>query len=171
MESNGKSTNLDGQKVDYSTGSIIWGEPGTSCRTGGALEKCFSRPPATDQPPGETERGGKGVATNSTIYEVVTENEDKNLWEDYLFDEQLAKALHHCHTPKQFQRVFRSIGSAAWADNSYAIAAAAWARITGNNYSFEDITLRFLNLVRPSADIPGGRCPAVRLPLTSPPVS
>ncbi|KCV72124.1 glucose-6-phosphate isomerase [Fonticula alba] len=30
MESNGKSTNLDGQKVDYSTGSIIWGEPGTN---------------------------------------------------------------------------------------------------------------------------------------------
>ncbi|KCV71973.1 hypothetical protein H696_01381 [Fonticula alba] len=93
------------------------------------------------------------LATNSTIYEVVTENEDKNLWEDYLFDEQLAKALHHCHTPKQFQRVFRSIGSAAWADNSYAIAAAAWARITGNNYSFEDITLRFLNLAsRPSPE-------------------
>ncbi len=30
MESNGKSTNRDGNSVDYQTGSIIWGEPGTN---------------------------------------------------------------------------------------------------------------------------------------------
>ena len=30
MESNGKSTQLDGQPVDYQTGPIIWGEPGTN---------------------------------------------------------------------------------------------------------------------------------------------
>jgi glucose-6-phosphate isomerase len=30
MESNGKRTTLDGQVVDYSTGPIIWGEPGTN---------------------------------------------------------------------------------------------------------------------------------------------
>jgi len=30
MESNGKSTTLDGQRVDYATGPIIWGEPGTN---------------------------------------------------------------------------------------------------------------------------------------------
>jgi glucose-6-phosphate isomerase len=30
MESNGKSTTLDGQPVDYATGPIIWGEPGTN---------------------------------------------------------------------------------------------------------------------------------------------
>ncbi len=30
MESNGKSIDLDGQKVDYSTGQIIWGQPGTN---------------------------------------------------------------------------------------------------------------------------------------------
>ncbi|MBN1958676.1 MAG: glucose-6-phosphate isomerase [Desulfuromonadales bacterium] len=30
MESNGKSTTLDGKTVDYSTGPIIWGEPGTN---------------------------------------------------------------------------------------------------------------------------------------------
>lgn len=30
MESNGKSTNRDGEKVDYQTGPIIWGEPGTN---------------------------------------------------------------------------------------------------------------------------------------------
>ena len=29
MESNGKHVNLDGQVVDYQTGPIIWGEPGT----------------------------------------------------------------------------------------------------------------------------------------------
>ena len=30
MESNGKSTTRDGQTVDYSTGPVIWGEPGTN---------------------------------------------------------------------------------------------------------------------------------------------
>ena len=30
MESNGKSVRLDGARVDYSTGPIIWGEPGTN---------------------------------------------------------------------------------------------------------------------------------------------
>ncbi len=30
MESNGKSVSLDGQKIDYQTGPIIWGEPGTN---------------------------------------------------------------------------------------------------------------------------------------------
>ncbi|HEY9594961.1 MAG TPA: glucose-6-phosphate isomerase [Spirochaetia bacterium] len=30
MESNGKSVTLDGQAVDYQTGSIYWGEPGTN---------------------------------------------------------------------------------------------------------------------------------------------
>jgi glucose-6-phosphate isomerase len=30
MESNGKSVTKDGKKVDYSTGPIIWGEPGTN---------------------------------------------------------------------------------------------------------------------------------------------
>lgn len=30
MESNGKSTTMTGEKVDYSTGPIIWGQPGTN---------------------------------------------------------------------------------------------------------------------------------------------
>jgi glucose-6-phosphate isomerase len=30
MESNGKSTDRDGRSVDYSTGPVIWGEPGTN---------------------------------------------------------------------------------------------------------------------------------------------
>jgi glucose-6-phosphate isomerase len=30
MESNGKSVSLDGQRVDYSTGPVYWGEPGTN---------------------------------------------------------------------------------------------------------------------------------------------
>ncbi|MGR8941494.1 MAG: glucose-6-phosphate isomerase, partial [Gammaproteobacteria bacterium] len=30
MESNGKSIDLDGNRVDYSTGPIIWGQPGTN---------------------------------------------------------------------------------------------------------------------------------------------
>ena len=30
MESNGKTINRDGQKVDYQTGQVLWGEPGTN---------------------------------------------------------------------------------------------------------------------------------------------
>ncbi len=30
MESNGKSVNFDGQRVDYQTGPVIWGQPGTN---------------------------------------------------------------------------------------------------------------------------------------------
>ena len=32
MESNGKSITRSGNKVDYSTGPIIWGEPGTDAQ-------------------------------------------------------------------------------------------------------------------------------------------
>ena len=30
MESNGKSVTLDGNRVDYATGPVYWGEPGTN---------------------------------------------------------------------------------------------------------------------------------------------
>ena len=30
MESNGKSVTRSGARVDYSTGPIVWGEPGTN---------------------------------------------------------------------------------------------------------------------------------------------
>ena len=30
MESNGKYVTRSGQRVDYSTGPIVWGEPGTN---------------------------------------------------------------------------------------------------------------------------------------------
>ena len=30
MESNGKQVTLDGRKVDYDTGAVVWGEPGTN---------------------------------------------------------------------------------------------------------------------------------------------
>ena len=30
MESNGKSTNRDNQRINYETGPILWGEPGTN---------------------------------------------------------------------------------------------------------------------------------------------
>jgi glucose-6-phosphate isomerase len=30
MESNGKSVTLDGERVDYETGAVFWGEPGTN---------------------------------------------------------------------------------------------------------------------------------------------
>ena len=30
MESNGKSVTLDGRRVDYETGAVFWGEPGTN---------------------------------------------------------------------------------------------------------------------------------------------
>jgi glucose-6-phosphate isomerase len=30
MESNGKHVTLDGARVDYQTGAIVWGEPGTN---------------------------------------------------------------------------------------------------------------------------------------------
>src|SRR3546814_12031515 len=30
MESNGKSVTLDGHRVDYETGPVYWGEPGTN---------------------------------------------------------------------------------------------------------------------------------------------
>lgn len=30
MESNGKSVTRSGERVDYSTGPVVWGEPGTN---------------------------------------------------------------------------------------------------------------------------------------------
>ena len=65
MESNGKSTTLDGQQVDYATGPIIWGEPGTNgqhafyqlIHQGTRLVPCdFLAPAISHNPMGEHHR-------------------------------------------------------------------------------------------------------------------
>ena len=65
MESNGKSTTLDGQQVDYATGPIIWGEPGTNgqhafyqlIHQGTRLVPCdFLAPAVSHNPMGEHHR-------------------------------------------------------------------------------------------------------------------
>ncbi len=62
MESNGKSVDREGQRVDYSTGPIIWGEPGTNgqhafyqlIHQGTKLIPCdFLAPVETHNPMGE----------------------------------------------------------------------------------------------------------------------
>ena len=62
MESNGKGTDRDGNAVDYSTGPIIWGEPGTNgqhafyqlIHQGTKLIPCdFLAPVATQNPVGD----------------------------------------------------------------------------------------------------------------------
>ena len=37
MESNGKGTTRSGERVDYETGPVIWGEPGTNGQHGPSL--------------------------------------------------------------------------------------------------------------------------------------
>ncbi len=65
MESNGKSTTLDGTPVDYATGPIIWGEPGTNgqhafyqlIHQGTRLVPCdFLAPAISHNPMGEHHR-------------------------------------------------------------------------------------------------------------------
>ncbi len=107
MESNGKSVTRDGQEIDYSTGPIIWGEPGTNgqhafyqlIHQGTKLIPCdFIAPAQTHNPLGEHHTlllsnffaQPEALMKGKTTEEVKEELKSQDLAEDRL--ELLAKA-------------------------------------------------------------------------------
>jgi glucose-6-phosphate isomerase len=105
MESNGKSVNRKGEPVEYSTGPIIWGEPGTNgqhafyqlIHQGTLLVPCdFIAPAQTHNPVGDHHvklLSNFFAQTEALMNGKTDEEAEKELEESGLSAEQVAKLL------------------------------------------------------------------------------
>lgn len=105
MESNGKSTDRNGEAVDYSTGPVIWGEPGTNgqhafyqlIHQGTLLIPCdFIAPAQTHNPIGDHHQKllSNFFAQTEALMNGKTEEEaQKEMENQGLTTEQIAKLL------------------------------------------------------------------------------
>ncbi len=105
MESNGKYTDRNGESVDYSTGPVIWGEPGTNgqhafyqlLHQGTALIPCdFIAPAQTHNPVGDhhVKLLSNFFAQTEALMNGKTEEEaEKELEEKGLTKEDIARLL------------------------------------------------------------------------------
>jgi glucose-6-phosphate isomerase len=105
MESNGKSVDRNGEPVDYSTGPIIWGEPGTNgqhafyqlIHQGTHLIPCdFIAPAKSHNPIGDhhVKLLSNFFAQTEALMNGKTEDEaEKELEKQALNDEEIAKLL------------------------------------------------------------------------------
>ncbi|XP_062191848.1 vacuolar sorting protein 18-like [Phragmites australis] len=81
----------------------------------------------------------------SSIFQVSTSDEGRDMWQVYLDMNDYAAALSHCRNPFQRDQVYLVQADAAFAAKEYYIAASFYAKI---NYilSFEEISLKFISL-------------------------
>ncbi|HKK11053.1 MAG TPA: glucose-6-phosphate isomerase, partial [Bacteroidales bacterium] len=103
MESNGKSTTLSGEKADYNTGPVYWGEPGTNgqhsfyqlIHQGSALIPCdfigFKKPLHNlenhqDYLIANMIAQGEALAFGKTVEEVIAEGVSKSLVPHKVFE-------------------------------------------------------------------------------------
>ncbi len=105
MESNGKNTDRNGEPVDYATGPVIWGEPGTNgqhafyqlLHQGTPFIPCdFIAPAQTHNPLGDHHEKllANFFAQTEALMNGKTEEEaGKELEQQGLSDEQIAKLL------------------------------------------------------------------------------
>ncbi|XP_066352860.1 vacuolar sorting protein 18-like isoform X1 [Miscanthus floridulus] len=81
----------------------------------------------------------------SSIFQVSTSDEGRDMWQVYLDMNHYAAALSHCRNPYQRDQVYLVQADAAFAAKEYYIAASFYAKI---NYilSFEEISLKFISI-------------------------
>jgi glucose-6-phosphate isomerase len=60
MESNGKHVTIDGSPVDYETGAVYWGEPGTNVQH--SFYQLFTRAPSCTCRPDRLRQDAQPVA-------------------------------------------------------------------------------------------------------------
>jgi len=104
----------------------------------------------------ETSRGIIGLCSDastglfyaydeSSIFQISTSDEGRDMWQVYLDMNHYAAALSHCRNPFQRDRVYLVQADAAFAAKEYFIAASFYAKM---NYilSFEEISLKFISI-------------------------
>ncbi|GJN39532.1 hypothetical protein PR202_gb28657 [Eleusine coracana subsp. coracana] len=79
----------------------------------------------------------------SSIFQVSTSDEGRDMWQVYLDMNNYAAALSHCRNPFQKDQVYLVQADAAFAAKEFYIAASFYAKM---NYilSFEEISLKFI---------------------------
>jgi len=77
------------------------------------------------------------------VYEVVVNNEDRNVWEMYLEKGQYEDALKYCKNPAQKDKVWTSQADHYFKINNFKLAAEYYGK---SQKSFEEVTLKFINL-------------------------
>ncbi|KAF7067585.1 hypothetical protein CFC21_073456 [Triticum aestivum] len=81
----------------------------------------------------------------TSIFQVSTSDEGRDMWQVYLDMKAYAVALSHCLNPFQRDQVYLVQADAAFAAKEYYIAASFYAKM---NYilSFEEISLKFISV-------------------------
>ncbi|KAL0930957.1 pep3 vps18 deep orange family protein [Colletotrichum truncatum] len=86
--------------------------------------------------------------TGQEIFEVVVNDEDRNIWQIMLRLQQFDSALQHAKTPVQRETVATSYGDYLVKKKQYMEAAAVYGR---SNKPFEEVALTFIDNAEPDA--------------------
>lgn len=88
--------------------------------------------------------GGAVYAFNeNTIYEIIIDDEGRDMWQVYLDAKDYAAALAHCRDLLQRDTVYAAQAEVAFLAGDYTRAASFYAK-TNNVSTFEEITLKFI---------------------------
>ncbi|KAF7985304.1 hypothetical protein HWV62_6475 [Athelia sp. TMB] len=82
------------------------------------------------------------VYTNQSMFELVVENESRDVWRIYLEKGQYDVALRYCKTAGQRDHVLSAQAHSFFAEGKYFPAAQTYAQCS---VTFEEVTLKFLD--------------------------
>lgn len=89
----------------------------------------------------DTVRNTIWVYTSTSIFEVVVEDEDRNVWQIHLNNKQFDQALQYAKNAVQKDKVCTAQGDHYFALGRYQLAANFYAQ---SQKPFEEITLKFI---------------------------
>ncbi|KAF7320295.1 Vacuolar protein sorting protein [Mycena kentingensis (nom. inval.)] len=83
------------------------------------------------------------IYTDQSLFELVTDNEDRDVWKIYLQQGQFEVALRYAKTASQRDHVLSAQASAFFAEGRYFQAAQCYSQCS---VSFEEVALKFLDV-------------------------
>eukprot|EP00850_Spirogloea_muscicola_P002070 SM000008S22159 [mRNA] locus=s8:142254:150448:+ [translate_table: standard] len=95
---------------------------------------------------GSTEDPAAGTVyafSETSLYEISSTDEARNMWRVHLLRKEYAAALSHCRSDAQRDQVNLAQAEEAFAQGDYDRAASFYAKI-GSSATFEEITLKFI---------------------------
>ncbi|PRP82641.1 hypothetical protein PROFUN_09752 [Planoprotostelium fungivorum] len=86
--------------------------------------------------------------TETQVYEIYIDSEDRNVWEMYLSRNLFDAAYQHCKNDRQMDKVLTSQAEHNFKNKEYKVAAACYGK---TKKSFEEIALKFYSINEQSA--------------------
>jgi len=89
--------------------------------------------------------------TTEALHEISIRKEDRDMWRIFLAKADYEKAVSHCFTREQREKVHTQQAEAAFAAKDYMEAARLFARLDVPQPTFEQVALRFVEVGDPAA--------------------